>query len=231
MRYDSAIIPFVNRKKPKPRSRAGRPSAAEAEGRIERLLDVAAEVFVEKGFDRASVYEIVKRAGASKETVYRRFPTKGELFSAVMRRQSGPGFDFLHEIVGSGQPVAEVLTAYAAVLVFPLVDKASLRVLRTVTASAETFPEVGRRFWEIGPVRVHQILADFLRKRMAAGELRNADPIEAAELFVALCTGRFWSHGLFGIRPRATKADVEAYTALAVRSFLSLYRQSSSDSC
>ena len=62
----------------------GRPTAIAAAGRIEHLLDVAAEVFIENGYEGASVGEIARRANASKQTLYSRYPTKAELFLAVM---------------------------------------------------------------------------------------------------------------------------------------------------
>ena len=66
------------------------PSAQEAELRLERLLDIATEVFMERGYD-GSVDEIAKRARASKQTLYSRYPPKASLFKAVMQRKSQGG--------------------------------------------------------------------------------------------------------------------------------------------
>lgn len=203
--------------------RAGRPSTAETAARIERLLDVAAETFLEMGYEGASVEEIARRANSSKQTLYSRYPSKADLFCAVIRRRSEAAFQVLADVTHSNEPVDKVLSRYAAILIFPLLDKAALRLLRVVIASAEAFPEVARGFWEVGPTRVHRILADFLRERMTRGELRRGDPMEAAYLFTALCTGRFWSQGLMGIRPGPSRSEVEAYTERLVRGFLGLY--------
>jgi len=51
-----------------------------------RLLDVAVEVFMEKGFARASVEEIAERAGYSKGAVYSNFASKEDLALAVLDR-------------------------------------------------------------------------------------------------------------------------------------------------
>ena len=48
-----------------------------------RLLHAAAEVFAEKGYEKAGVAEIARRAGVGAGTVYRHFPTKEALFTAV----------------------------------------------------------------------------------------------------------------------------------------------------
>ncbi|HTT20867.1 MAG TPA: TetR/AcrR family transcriptional regulator [Candidatus Sulfotelmatobacter sp.] len=209
--------------KSRPRHRAGRPSVAEAAGRIEKLLDVAAEVFLEKGFEGASVGEIVRRANASKQTLYSRYPTKAELFSAVMKRRSEAGFAILTDVGHSEKPLRDVLETYANILVFPLTDRDTLRFLRAIITTAETFPELAKSFWDMGPKRVYEMVPELLLDRMNKGELRKGDSAEAGHMFISMCTGRFWSQGLFGVRPRVTKAEVDEYVQSVVQSFLTIY--------
>jgi len=57
---------------------------ADAKRNHDRIVDVAREVFKEKGYD-APLDEIAKRAGVGAGTLYRHFPTKDALFDAVMR--------------------------------------------------------------------------------------------------------------------------------------------------
>ncbi|HTV53506.1 MAG TPA: helix-turn-helix domain-containing protein [Terriglobia bacterium] len=49
--------------------------------RLDGLLDVAADVFTAEGFTAASTNEIARRAGASKLSIYSRYPTKADLLS------------------------------------------------------------------------------------------------------------------------------------------------------
>jgi AcrR family transcriptional regulator len=55
---------------------------------LDRLLDAATRVFMEKGFDATSMGAIAKQAHASTETFYRHFPTKEELFERVLLRRT-----------------------------------------------------------------------------------------------------------------------------------------------
>jgi AcrR family transcriptional regulator len=206
------------------RPAAGRPKRSEVAAREAALIEAAAKAFLDLGYEATSVGEIARRAHASKQTLYRRFPSKAALFSAVMRHQSEAGFSVLSEIVQSTAPAADVLLIYARILILPLVDEDKLRFLRATIASAVSFPEVAEAFWEVGPTRVHAILSQFLHGRMASGELLQGDPDAAAQLFVAICTGRFWSQGLFGIRPRASRAEVEQYARTAVDVFMRVSR-------
>jgi TetR/AcrR family transcriptional regulator of autoinduction and epiphytic fitness len=70
------------------RKRKPRPVRARLhEERLTELLDVAAEVFISEGFSAASTNEIARRANSSKTTFYSRFPTKEQLFLAVIERR------------------------------------------------------------------------------------------------------------------------------------------------
>src|ERR1700727_3234856 len=66
------------------------PSRTKSEIRTERvtnrLLDAASKFFMEQGFEATSMGEIARYARASKETFYRHFPGKEELFRAVVIR-------------------------------------------------------------------------------------------------------------------------------------------------
>lgn len=66
--------------------RRGRPSRAEAERRIEHLLDVAAAVFIEEGYNAATIEGIAQAAGFWKQAIYQRYGDKPTLFAAVVKR-------------------------------------------------------------------------------------------------------------------------------------------------
>src|ERR1700743_336175 len=86
----------------KRKSARGRPPAEEVASRAERLLDVATEVFLEQGFKGASMSEIARRAGASKQTLYARYPSKAALFAGLVERKSS----LLFEAIGAlGQDI------------------------------------------------------------------------------------------------------------------------------
>lgn len=214
----------VNNAKANERHSAGRPSASEAATRIGHLLDVAAEVFMEKGYEGASVGEIASRANASKQTLYSRYPTKAELFTAVMSRRCEEGLIRFTDILQSNVSVADVLKSFAEELIRSSLDQRWTRLLRTIIGTAETFPELGQTFWRIGPERALEIISQFLAERMKKHELRKDDPLEAAHLFLTMCSGRFWLRDLLGIHPRVTPTEVEQYTREVVQIFLSIYK-------
>ncbi len=69
------------------------PGAADPLG--DRLLDAAAEVFAERGYDGAGVAEIARRAGATTGAIYSRFSGKAELLAAALDARTLDEFDEL----------------------------------------------------------------------------------------------------------------------------------------
>lgn len=69
------------------------------------FLDAAKEVFQEKSFDRASMFEIAARVGSSKATLYRYFDSKEALFLELIRRSASEHGDeamsFLYRSMGA----------------------------------------------------------------------------------------------------------------------------------
>ncbi|MEO5851181.1 MAG: TetR/AcrR family transcriptional regulator [Nocardioides sp.] len=67
-------------------------SPTRGQARQDAILDAAAELVVELGYERVTVDAIAARAHASKATMYRLWPTKGALIAAALRRRAqGPG--------------------------------------------------------------------------------------------------------------------------------------------
>ena len=225
LRYIGTVARRKTKEHPAARPSVGRPSAVDVENRIAHLLDMAAEVFMESGYEGTSVREIANRANASKETIYSRFPSKAELFTAVMNRRCEQGFTRLADMLEGDKPIGQILTSFALELVTPTLDLQWKRLLRTIIGAAETFPDLGETFWRIGPERAHVMIASCLSERMRKGELRKADASKAAHLFLAMTTGRYWLRDVLGIRPQVTRAEAEAYVKEIVPVFLSLYKR------
>ncbi|MCY7395616.1 MAG: TetR/AcrR family transcriptional regulator [Nocardioides sp.] len=67
-------------------------SPTRGQARRDAILDAAAALVVELGYERVTVDAIAARAQASKATMYRLWPTKGALIAAALRRGAqGPG--------------------------------------------------------------------------------------------------------------------------------------------
>ncbi len=77
------------------------------------ILDNARAVFEAYGVRRANIEDIAARAGVSRSTIYRRFPTKDDLFEKVVRREAETFFSTLDQATTGCTPQQAVIEAFA----------------------------------------------------------------------------------------------------------------------
>src|ERR1700704_6050495 len=77
------------------------------------ILDTARTVFETYGVRRANIEDVAVRAGVSRSTIYRRFPTKDDLFEHVVRREAQLFFTTLDYATTGRNPQEAVIEAFA----------------------------------------------------------------------------------------------------------------------
>jgi TetR/AcrR family transcriptional regulator len=77
------------------------------------ILDTARAVFETYGVRRANIEDVAARAGVSRSTIYRRFPTKDDLFVQVVRREAELFFQTLDRATAGCSPQEAVIEAFA----------------------------------------------------------------------------------------------------------------------
>jgi|KBSSwiStaDraftv2_1062776.scaffolds.fasta_scaffold12880_9 AcrR family transcriptional regulator len=193
------------------------------DARREAILDVAGEVFMEQGFAAASMSEIAARLGGSKGTLYNYFRSKDELFAAYVQRhcfvQSTAMFDL---VADDGNIEQTLVTLGRAYLDFVLSDFAQTNY-RVIIAEAPRNPEIGRIFYESGPMNGARRLADVLAQATARGELRADDPLLAAHQFIGLCQNRMLKARHCNYMPEPTAEEIAKEVDAAVRTFLAAF--------
>lgn len=101
----------------------------------DRLLTAAAEVFAEKGYDRAGVAEIAKRAGFTTGAIYGRFRGKADLLLAAIASQT---HDELAELFAERryrQKVTDILTTVGTHLVTDEFDSGQALLMEAFVAA------------------------------------------------------------------------------------------------
>jgi TetR/AcrR family transcriptional regulator of autoinduction and epiphytic fitness len=158
------------------------------EERVAELLDVATEVFIEHGFEGASTNEIARRANCSKATFYSRFPTKQDLFIAVLERRTEEVFKEVFAALPIEVPVEEALMEFSARVLRIALSDAQIRLKRVVSMEAERFPKLAQRFYELGPKRSLEELSRYFHEQIERGRFIKEDPLQMAEHFSSLIT-------------------------------------------
>ncbi|MBR0697162.1 TetR/AcrR family transcriptional regulator [Bradyrhizobium lablabi] len=188
-----------------------------------QILDGARKVFLDLGFDGASMGEIARAAGVSKGTLYVYFPDKYGLFEAIVEEekieQSRTAFNF--------DPARDVDTtlpefgrAYIALLCRPGGGSA----IRTVMAIAERMPEVGSRFYNHVIAHTVDRLATYLEARAKLGELVIDDYQLAAWQFMQMCQATLFQAFIFQAKPSPSPERIATVVDSATRVFFAAYR-------
>src|SRR5258708_12019034 len=96
--------------------RFGRPPKELAGAVEERILDAARKVFLERGFEGASIEKIAEAARSGKPTIYARFPGKEALFTAVVMQSVATNVARLEPYTPSGTTIAQRLQSVPGTL-------------------------------------------------------------------------------------------------------------------
>jgi AcrR family transcriptional regulator len=187
-----------------------------------QIMDGARRVFMDLGFDGASMNEIARAAGVSKGTLYVYFNDKNSLFEAIVEKECldqgriafnlDPGRDAETTLLDFGR-------AYIEVVCRP--DGGS--TVRTVMAIAERMPDVGRRFYENVIALTIRRLATYLVARVKAGELAIDNCELAAAQFMMMSQATLFQPYIFQVKPTPTVAQIKTVVESATQTFLARY--------
>ncbi|MDR3367972.1 TetR/AcrR family transcriptional regulator [Rhodoferax sp.] len=195
------------------------------EARREAILEIASQVFLEFGFKRASMDEIVHRVGGSKSTIYGYYPSKEALFLAVTQaageKHIQSAFDELaaHDVrVG----IRDMLGQFSEKLVVLLCSQELAATHRMVLAEAG-HSNVGELFYEAGPKRGILDIAEFFRRAMEHGRMRQEDPAMAAQQFIALVQAEIQPRWYYKELPPLTDEQIKGIADRAMSTFSRAY--------
>src|SRR5271167_249496 len=119
--------------------RFGRPPKEHAGEVDTRILDAARKVFLERGFEGASIDEIAEVARSGKPTIYARFRDKRALFTEVVTRDILARITEFNSEVPTGTTIEERLTSAAITLVHWGFDSDRIALMRLAVADARRF--------------------------------------------------------------------------------------------
>jgi len=202
------------------RTAAARPSGGD---RRAAMLEIARAAFLREGYAAASMSEIAAKVGGSKATLYSYFPSKKDLFAAVVEDQVEKMFAPLFEMRETQGDFRSALEQFARRFLESVLSDDAVAFYRLVVAESARFPEVGRAAYRFGLQHgLDRLAVDFTAAR-ERGELRRADMTVAAMQFLDLCSGELHRKRLFGVDGVDDRDAVERQVENAVATFLAAY--------
>jgi AcrR family transcriptional regulator len=164
----------------------GRPPRGTKELRRRQLLKAAETLFLDQGFEAASMDAVAKLAGVSKKTIYAFFATKEDLFEEVMKAHVGAGGRPVPDADVADLPALErALADYLSGLAHFILGCFAVRLFRLTIAEAERFPKIAEAFYRQGALRSIHELEEWLAAQVKKGLLRLDDPHEGAVMLTS----------------------------------------------
>jgi TetR/AcrR family transcriptional regulator, mexJK operon transcriptional repressor len=204
------------------------PSRTKSEIRTERvtnrLLDAASKFFMEQGFEATSMGEIARYARASKETFYRHFPGKEELFRAVVIRGARIVAGELSAVLLTHETPEKALAAFGELFLDRIVSKGYISFHRIMMMERERFPELIQSLRAAGREQVRASLIRYLGEQVARGRLRKMDTAVGARQFLDLVAAEMIMAATRCGRPKPSNAQIRQRVKEAVDCFLHGYQ-------
>jgi AcrR family transcriptional regulator len=169
------------------------PAATEAptrqrrkDARPQELLTAALQLFVERGFAATRIEEVAQRAGVSKGTLYLYYPSKEELFKAVVRHN-------LSSLIAEGEEAARCFEGSSSELLAFLLQTWWTRVGNTPTAGihkiilseVRNFPELAQFYTDEVIIPADRLFAGAVQRGIDRGEFRALPVHEVAHALIA----------------------------------------------
>jgi AcrR family transcriptional regulator len=154
--------------------------------RREEVLEAALNLFAQTGFAATRMEDIAKGAGISKAAIYLYFPSKSDVFKALVEtrivslRQSiaAQASDMLHDPIAGLKQVVQLWAASNA-------DPRMIALPRIVLAEAARFPELAEFYHAVAISQTQAVLVTLIEAGIAQGKFRVIDPKITARALVA----------------------------------------------
>ncbi|PJZ03258.1 TetR family transcriptional regulator [Pantoea rodasii] len=195
------------------------------------ILNAASSVFLEQGYERASMESVAKRAGCSKATLYNYFPSKESLFEAVVRTFSTifltHAANELHCVKNETLSLAEKLQRFGEGMLGAMTsDWKALQLYRMVLGEAG-HSSIGELFYQSGVRESMNALTNVMERYTENGELSPGNSALRARQFSALVKAEADELFLKREMPVYSSSDVTTMVESAVQVFLNGTRHSS----
>ena len=203
-------------------NRTTTPSPPMMRGQIRagKLLQVATDLFLELGYERTSMDAVIKKAGGSKTTLYRCFPTKADLFRSVVESivagQDEPDLDLEDDI-------RETLQRFAHQRMRVVSSQTHVALVRLIVSEQNRFSRAAGLYWAEGPARRMRILTRYFAKLKHSLRLSIDDPEETASFFNSALMNPWYIRQLILSSATLSEDEMKQHATRTIDRFLKLY--------
>lgn len=188
------------------------PRVRRKEARPGELLEAALGQFIAKGYAGTRVQEVAAKAGVSKGTLFRYYPSKQALFEAVVHHYMG-------RVIAMGDAELDTRTEAASILLrealhkwWDLISHQQMGGLpKLVVNESENFPMLAEFYFREVVQPGFRLIAKILRRGISAGEFRDMDvPMTVQSLWSGMSYMMLWEH-VFAVHSPQPKVDAQVF--------------------
>jgi TetR/AcrR family transcriptional regulator, mexJK operon transcriptional repressor len=188
----------------------------------QQILKVASAHFLRHGYDGASINAMARDSRISKESIYRYFDSKNDLFMAVIDQELAQYKQKITHLMADSnlQDIRESLLKVAETLLTVLLPDRQQAVRRLIFNEIGRTPEIGSYYFKIGPTLAYENLKIFF----SAVHEKSDFPAEVlSRNFAALVLHGIMLERACGVRATPSESEITELAAPLVDDFLKAY--------
>lgn len=186
-------------------------------------MAAGAAVFLERGYEAASMDLIASEAKVAKQTIYNHFHSKDELFKEIISDMTTALVVPLSISQAAASTPRQLLQSFSYDFLKLMLKPSSLAMYRLIVAESVRVPELGSALYKSGAGRLLEKLSGYLAWETKRGRLAVDDPDSAAEMLIGMLTGRLRFRVLLGDIGVPSDAELKKRVTAVVFCFLSLF--------
>ena len=169
-----------------------------AENRREQILNVAMSLFARQGFEGTTTRQIAEMARVNEAIIFRHFPTKEDLYWAIIRRKCNQDgrVQLIEERIAAGGTDLEIFSSIAAQMLAR--NRSDENITRLLLFTALERHELSQEFFRNFVSQQYEALAGYIERRVKQGAFRDIDPTLAARGFLGMVVYHYLIQELFG---------------------------------
>lgn len=196
--------------------RGAKPKAKEQE-----VLDVATAYFLKHGYQGASINAMARSSGISKESIYRYFSSKKQLFEAVIGRELVEYQDSLRRLqTARTMDLREALITIAETVLGVVTTDRTMALRRLIFDEARRSPDVGQHYYKIGPERAFAAFEDIFKSHQTRSSF---DPAVLSGHFIAMISWRLMLERECAVVAAPTAQEMRRWVESVVEDFMKAF--------
>jgi len=197
-----------------------KPKAKEQE-----VLDVATAYFLKHGYQGASINAMARSSGISKESIYRYFSSKKQLFEAVIGRELVDYQERLRRLSATNKTMdlREALITVAETVLGVVTTDRALALRRLIFDEARHSPDVGQHYYKIGPEQAFAAFEDIFKSHQTESDF---DAAVLSRHLLAMISWRVMLERECAMIAAPTSAEMRRWVESVVEDFVKAFLRS-----